>query len=93
MSATAPHQLPEFCHPLKGGNSNRRARANELQRERRKRFKRLDFYASTETVAIIDSLRKPRVDGTASAIINRIIGEWADASGITRHSRTRAREG
>ena len=84
---------PEICRTEKGSGPNRRARANELQRERRKRFKRLDFYASAETVEIIDSLRKPRVDGTASAIINRIIGEWADASGITRHSLTRAREG
>ena len=93
MSATAPHQLPEFCHPLKGGNSNRRARANETQRERRKRLKRVDFYADPETVEIIDSLRSPRVDGTASAILNRIVMEWAEASGIIGVLRTRAGEG
>ena len=63
---------PEICHAEKGSGSSRRARTNELQRERRKRLKRVDFYADPETVAIIDSLRVPRVDGTASAIINRI---------------------
>ena len=86
------NELPEFCHPLKGGSPSRRARANETQRERRKRLKRVDFYADPETVAIIDSLRAPRVDGTASAILNRVVKEWAEASGIIGTIRTRAGE-
>ena len=86
-------QVPEFCHAEKGDGPNRRARANETQRERRKRLKRLDFYASPEVIAVIDSLRVPRVGGDASSILNRIVKEWVTASGIIGVSRTRAGEG
>ena len=73
--------------------TERHQRIAELQRERRKRLRRVDFYASPETIAVIDQLRTPRVDGTASAILNRIVTEWAATSGIFRPIRTRAGEG
>ena len=73
-------ELPEFRHPIK--QNTPRARANETQRERRKRRRRIDFYASPETVAVVEGLRSLRIDGTASAILNRIVAEWAAASGI-----------
>jgi hypothetical protein len=31
---------------------------------------------------VIDSLRTRRAGGDASSILNRIVAEWADASGI-----------
>ena len=87
-------ELPEFCDTVNAREPvSRRERKAFLQRERRKRLKRVDFYADPETVAIIDSLRMPRVDGTASAILNRIVKEWAEASGIISVLRTRAGEG
>lgn len=74
--------LPEFSPSIKGaaGPVPRRQRVAELQRERRKRLRRIDFYADAETVAVIDGLRTPRVDGTASAILNRIVREWASGN-------------
>jgi hypothetical protein len=74
--------IPEFLTPIKKGLPAKKQRVAELQRERRKRFRRVDFYAAPETVAVIEQLRTPRVDGTASAILNRIVADWAKASGI-----------
>jgi len=95
MTTTDTPQLPEFCHALKGGGdepASRRQRIAELQRQRRKRFKRVDFYADPETIAIIEALRTPRVDGAASAIVNKIVREWAAASGnFGRSARAGAR--
>lgn len=56
---------------------SRRARARISQAKRRKGANRIDFYASHESVATINSLRTRGVEGTASAILNRIISEWA----------------
>jgi hypothetical protein len=60
----------------------RRARILEQQRERRKQMRRIDYYPSEEAAAVVDRFRIPRVGGDASSILNRIIAEWADASGI-----------
>ena len=62
-----------------------RTRINALQRERRKRFTRIDYIdVSPEACAIIDSLRDGSVKGTVSAILNRIVVEWAEShSGIS----------
>ena len=56
-----------------------RDRLNELQRARRARLNRLDYAAvSPEAKSIIDSLREEGSDGAASAILNRIVTEWAE---------------
>ena len=49
-----------------------------LQRERRKKTVRID-YANVDprAKAIIDALRNDSIHGTASAILNRIVLEWA----------------
>ena len=60
----------------------RRARILEGQRWRRSRARRIDYYPSKEAAAVIDSLRSHRAGGDASSILNRIVAEWADASGI-----------
>jgi len=55
----------------------RHDRALTLQRDRRKRLHRLDYYPSEDAAAVIDSLRAPRCGGDASSILNRIVSEWA----------------
>lgn len=61
----------------------RRERILELQRERRRSLRRIDYYPSKGAFAVIDALRHNHAGGDASSIINRIIDEWAtDRSGI-----------
>jgi hypothetical protein len=55
----------------------RHERALLLQRDRRRRLRRIDYYPSGEAAALIDSLRKPYGGGDASSILNRIVSEWA----------------
>jgi len=55
----------------------RRNRALELQRERRKRLRRIDYYPSEPAAEVIDGLRANQVGGDASSILNRIVEEWA----------------
>ena len=55
-----------------------RDRAKTLQRERRARMRRIDYYPSEEAVRIIDRLRRPYAGGDASSIISRLICEWAE---------------
>ncbi len=58
-----------------------RSRINQLQRERRKQFTRIDYIdVSPEASQVIDSLRDNSVSGTVSAIFNRIVAEWAEAN-------------
>jgi hypothetical protein len=58
-----------------------RTRINQLQRERRNRFTRIDYIdVSPEASEIIDSLRDRSFKGTVSAILNRIVVEWAEAN-------------
>jgi len=49
----------------------------ELQRERRKRSKRVDYYASDTVAVKIDRLRSDTAGGDASSILNRIVEERA----------------
>ena len=66
-----------------------RTRINQLQRERRKRFTRIDYIdVSPEARKVIDSLRDHSTKGTVSAILNRIVVEWAESNtGIITHVR------
>ena len=66
-----------------------RTRINQLQRERRKRFTRIDYIdVSPEARKVIDSLGCNSTKGTVSAILNRIIVEWAESNtGINKHIR------
>jgi hypothetical protein len=59
----------------------RRERILTLQRDRRARMRRIDYYPS-EAVAVINRLRVPRTGGDASSIINMIILEWAAGCGF-----------
>jgi hypothetical protein len=54
----------------------RKARRLELQRERRRNRKRLDYYPDITAQQTIDSLRINRVGGDASSILNNIVKEW-----------------
>jgi hypothetical protein len=65
----------------------RRERILDLQRYRRSRMRRIDYYASHEAVAIIDRLRTPRAGGDASSIVNQIIHEWATRCGVPELNR------
>jgi hypothetical protein len=58
----------------------RHDRALTLQRDRRKRLRRIDYYPSEEADAVIDRLRKPYGGGDTSSILNRIVCEWAASS-------------
>jgi hypothetical protein len=60
----------------------RRERILQLQRERRASLRRIDYYPSPAAGEIIDRLRTHVAGGDASSILNRIVAEWADASGI-----------
>jgi hypothetical protein len=65
----------------------RRKRILSLQRDRRDRMRRIDFYASSDAVAIIDRLRTTRAGGDASSIVNKIIREWATGCGVPELNR------
>jgi hypothetical protein len=57
--------------------ANKSKRINGLQRIRRSKLNRIDYAdVSPEAKQIIDSLRDGGIDGTASAILNRIVVEW-----------------
>jgi hypothetical protein len=60
----------------------RRARILEQQRERWKQMRRIDYYPSKEAAAVIDRFRHRYANGDTSSVLNRIVAEWADASGI-----------
>jgi hypothetical protein len=55
----------------------RHDRVLTLQKDRRKRMRRIDYYPSKEVAALIESQRTPRCGGDASSILNRIVSEWA----------------
>ena len=63
--------------------AERKLRRAETQRQRRSGRERIDFYAAADVVEIIDGLRFASVGGDASSILNRIVREWAAASGIS----------
>jgi hypothetical protein len=57
----------------------RHDRALTLQKDRRKRMRRIDYYPDEPAAAIVDKLRAPGIGGDASTILNRIVAEWAAA--------------
>lgn len=63
--------------------TNRHPEANRHQRERRVANRRIDYYPSREALAAIEAKRGTRYPLTInSGIINAIIAEWAELSGI-----------
>ena len=60
----------------------RHDRALTLQKDRRKRMRRIDYYADEAAAAIVDKLRAPGIGGDASSILNRIVAEWAAATSL-----------
>src|SRR5438045_17847 len=83
---TRPHEefrgITERLPETMGGQAADRSQTGRdriltLQRDRRKRLRRIDYYASAEAAAIIDRLRAPRCGGDASSILSRIVREWA----------------
>jgi hypothetical protein len=58
----------------------RRDRKRQQQRDRRARYPRIDYYPSPEVAAVIDRLWSRCAGCDLSSVINRIIGEWADAA-------------
>jgi hypothetical protein len=59
-----------------------RPRINQLQRQRRRRFTRIDYIdVSPEAREVIDSLLNGGINGTVSAILNRIVVEWSKKNG------------
>jgi hypothetical protein len=58
----------------------RHDRALTLQKDRRKRMRRIDYYPDEPAAAIVDKLRAPGIGGDASSILNRIVCEWAASS-------------
>lgn len=60
----------------------RRKRANESQRQRRAKARRIDYYVSDEAAAIIDAQAYPSVGGDQSSVINRIVMDWAKLNRI-----------
>lgn len=75
---------------------SRHPSANRTQRERRARHPRIDYYPSDEAMVVIESMRRPGLQGTNSAVLNSIVEAWArkpgPAPGINRHVCARARE-
>src|SRR3954462_1148428 len=57
----------------------RRNRILELQRDRRKRLRRIDYYPSYTAAALIDQLREHGAGGDASSILNRMVEDWGRA--------------
>lgn len=55
----------------------RKERKRMLQRERRARLPRLDYYPNAEANATVKSLCRPVVGGDISSVLNRIVNEWA----------------
>ena len=78
-SAMSANECVEGWNPAAETHESwKRRRASYLQRERRARLRRIDFYGEPDACAVIDRLRRPSVGGDASSIINRIILEWAE---------------
>lgn len=56
----------------------RKERKRTLQRERRARLPRLDYYPNAEAHATVKALCRRVVGGDISSVLNRIVNEWAD---------------
>lgn len=58
----------------------RKARKLEQQRERRRDYRRIDYYPSKDAQAVIDARTRPFVDGDYSSVIDRLV--LAGAGGL-----------
>lgn len=54
-----------------------RERKRQAQRDRRTRYRRIDYYPSDEAGEVIDAHVRPSVGCDYSSVINRIICEWS----------------
>ena len=85
----------EVTNPDEGSAAQgRRKRKLQLQRERRARNQRIDYYVSEAALAIINARTTNSVGGDHSSVINRLVlaGAKRRASGINGHiARARAR--
>lgn len=63
--------------------SKDRDHLNRMQRERRARLVRIDYHPDADVLAMIEA-KRPRYgpDSTNSAVLNAIVREWAEATGI-----------
>lgn len=66
-----------------GHVSKDRDHLNRMQRERRARLVRIDYHPDADVLAMIEA-KRPRYgpDSTNSAVLNAIVREWAEATGI-----------
>ena len=63
--------------------SKDRDRLNRMQRERRASLVRIDYHPDADVLALIEAKRPPfGVQSTNSAVLNAIVREWAEATGI-----------
>jgi len=62
----------------------RRERRREQQRYRRSRNPRIDYYPDEGAAEIIYGLCAPIAGRDLSSVINRIVAEWATATGINK---------
>lgn len=60
----------------------RRDRKREQQRQRRASHPRIDYYPDAAALHVINRHRTHYVGGDLSSIINRVVGEWAQARGL-----------
>lgn len=54
----------------------RRERKRQQQRDRRKRLRRIDYYASPDAVAALIELWRPRPNHDFSSLLDTIVREW-----------------
>lgn len=54
----------------------RAQRKRDIQRERRARYQRIDYYPDDQASRVIDSLARPLFGHDLSSVINRIVSEW-----------------
>jgi len=60
-----------------------RQHLNNLQRQRRSKFKRIDYAnVSPEAVAVLASLHCSSVGTDNSSLLNRIVVEWAEMKSV-----------
>lgn len=66
--------------------SKDRDRLNRMQRERRAKLVRIDYYPEADVVALIEA-KRPRYgpESTNSATLNAILREWAELTGIKKN--------
>lgn len=65
--------------------SKDRDRLNRMQRERRASLVRIDYHPDADVLALIEA-KRPRYgpEATNSAVLNAIVREWAEATGINK---------